>query len=237
MGEMNLTIAISGLHGTGKSTFAKSVAKEFGLRHVSVGELFRQMASEQHLSLTELSQEVEKRDAIDRLLDERTMEEIRKGSVVVDSLLASWMMKEHLTLKIYLSAPFETRISRIASRDETSYIEAEKATVLRERIERRRFKSLYSIDIDDLGHVDTLRETTGGMYISRSLGGVPGRTYSLRVVVHGTEYDAGDVDAGYFTVKNYDATGWPSTPGCLEDPDNCENNETVYKGSATNQRR
>ena len=50
----------------------------------------------------------------------------------------------------------------------------------------------------------------------------------------GTEYDAGDVDEGYFTVKVYDATGWPSKPGCLEDPDNCESNETVYKGSETN---
>ncbi|MCP4624224.1 MAG: hypothetical protein GY850_11910, partial [bacterium] len=28
----------------------------------------------------------------------------------------------------------------------------------------------------------------------------------------GTEYDAGDIDAEYFTVKTYDATGWPSTP-------------------------
>jgi len=49
----------------------------------------------------------------------------------------------------------------------------------------------------------------------------------------GTEYDAGDVDEGYFTVKVYDATGWPSKPGCIEDPDNCQNNETVYKGSTT----
>jgi hypothetical protein len=50
----------------------------------------------------------------------------------------------------------------------------------------------------------------------------------------GTEYDAGDVDEGYFTVKVFDATGWPSKPGCIEDPDNCESNETVFKGSAAN---
>jgi hypothetical protein len=43
---------------------------------------------------------------------------------------------------------------------------------------------------DDLGQIDTLREATSGMYISRSLSGIPGRTYSLRVIVHGTEYDA-----------------------------------------------
>lgn len=49
----------------------------------------------------------------------------------------------------------------------------------------------------------------------------------------GTEYDAGDVDSEYFTSKIFDATGWPSTPGCLEDSDCALNNPTVYKGSAT----
>ena len=50
----------------------------------------------------------------------------------------------------------------------------------------------------------------------------------------GTHYDAGDVDDEYFTVKVFDATGWPSVPGCVEDP-NCEqNNPAVNKGSATN---
>jgi hypothetical protein len=43
---------------------------------------------------------------------------------------------------------------------------------------------------DDIGNTDTLREAFSGTYKSTSLSGVPGRTYSLRVVVHGTEYDA-----------------------------------------------
>jgi hypothetical protein len=50
----------------------------------------------------------------------------------------------------------------------------------------------------------------------------------------GTHYDAGDVDNEYYTVKVFDATGWPSVPGCIEDPDCEQNNQTIYKGSATN---
>jgi len=50
----------------------------------------------------------------------------------------------------------------------------------------------------------------------------------------GTEYDADDIDAEHFTVKVFDATGWPSVPGCVGDPDCEQNNPTVYKGSSTN---
>jgi hypothetical protein len=48
----------------------------------------------------------------------------------------------------------------------------------------------------------------------------------------GMHYDAGDFDTEYFTVKVFDGTGWPSIPGCIEDPTNCEtNNAPVYKGA------
>lgn len=156
---MNLVIAISGLHGTGKSTYARKIAEELGLHHVSAGELFRQIAAERNLSLSELSHEAEKKDEFDRLLDERTKKEIEKGEVVVDGLLAGWMARGHDALKVYLSAPYEVRIGRIASRDGLSYAEAEKATALRESIERRRFKKLYGIDIDDLSIYDLVLNT------------------------------------------------------------------------------
>ena len=48
----------------------------------------------------------------------------------------------------------------------------------------------------------------------------------------GTDYNAEDVDQDYFTVRIFDGTGWPSYPGCLEDPEGCENGELVYKGSS-----
>ena len=147
---MGLAITISGLHGTGKSTYARTIAGAFKLRHVSAGELFRQIAAERKLSLTKLSREAEKDTTVDRLLDDRTKEEIKKGSVVIDGLLAGWMAKGCVALKVYLSTPHKVRIGRIARRDRVSYAEAERATVLRERIERRRFKRLYGIDIDDL---------------------------------------------------------------------------------------
>ena len=156
---MNLAVAVSGLHGTGKSTYAQKIAEEFELRHVSAGELFRQIAAERNLSLGELSHEAEEKDELDRLLDERTEKEFERGEVVVDGLLAGWMVRGRYVLKVYLSAPYEVRVRRIASRDGVPYDEAERTTALRESIERRRFKRFYGIDIDDLSIYDLVLNT------------------------------------------------------------------------------
>ncbi len=43
---------------------------------------------------------------------------------------------------------------------------------------------------DNAGNSDTLREAIGGTYYSSSPTGVPGRTYSLKVIANGKEYDA-----------------------------------------------
>ncbi len=43
---------------------------------------------------------------------------------------------------------------------------------------------------DDLGSRDTLRQINPGLYQSTHMQGVPGRTYTLRVVARGKEFDA-----------------------------------------------
>ena len=157
---MDLIITISGLHGTGKSTYTNVLACEFGLRHISAGELFRQIAAEKKCSLTELSQEAEKNDEIDYLIDERTKREIEKGKLVIDGLLAGWIAREYTSLKIYLTTPFTIRIGRIALRDGIDYSEAERVTVLRENIERQRFKRMYGFDISNLSIYDLVLNTS-----------------------------------------------------------------------------
>jgi hypothetical protein len=49
----------------------------------------------------------------------------------------------------------------------------------------------------------------------------------------GAPFNAGDFDSEYFTMKDYDAAGWPSVPGCIDDPDCAAHNAPVNKGSAT----
>lgn len=119
---------------------------EFGLRHISAGMIFRQIAAEKGITLEELSRIAVKDKRIDRLVDKRTVEEARKGSVVLDGHLAGWMAREYAGIKIFLVAPTNIRVQRIAKRDNLSTKEAERQLLTIERIERGRWKKFYKVD-------------------------------------------------------------------------------------------
>ena len=55
-----MIITISGLHGTGKTTAGKLVAKALGLNYYSTGQAFRDLAKEMEMNLQEFSRYVEK---------------------------------------------------------------------------------------------------------------------------------------------------------------------------------
>ena len=156
---MGLVITISGLHGTGKSTFARILSKKFKLRLVSAGELFRQIATKRRLTISELSKISYENKEIDEIIDERTRMEAKKGNVVLDGLLAGWMARDEANIKIYLTASESVRVERIARRDGITYDAARKATLLREELERIRFKRFYGIDIDDTSIYDLALNT------------------------------------------------------------------------------
>ncbi|MDQ1280217.1 MAG: CMP/dCMP kinase [Thermoproteota archaeon] len=150
---------MSGLHGTGKTTYARLLAEDFGLRHISAGELFRRIAKEKEMSLAEFSKLASKDPLVDKIIDDQTKKEAKEGNVVIDGLLASWVAGDLADIKVHLVAPEKIRITRIAKRDGIPYREAMKITLLRERIEKERFKRVYSIDIDDKSIYDLVLNT------------------------------------------------------------------------------
>jgi cytidylate kinase len=156
---MALTITISGLHGTGKSTYAKILSKYFRLRHISAGDLFRQIAKDKGISIIELSKIASISHEIDSLIDERTKKEAEIGNVIIEGLLAGWLAGSAASIKFHLVASEQIRIERIARRDKLSYDEARKATLLREMIEKERFKKVYKLNIDDYSIYDLVLNT------------------------------------------------------------------------------
>ena len=156
---MNLVITISGLHGTGKSTIARAISQVFHLRHISAGELFRQIAVKRGLTVSELSALSDADQSIDDLVDDRTRQEAKQGNVVLDGLLTGWLLKDEADIKIFFIAPEKVRIERIARREGISYHAAREATLLRERLERRRFNRFYGVDIRDLSIYDLVINT------------------------------------------------------------------------------
>lgn len=150
----NLVITISGLHGVGKSTIAKSISKEFNLRYISAGLLFRKIAKDKKLSLLELSEKAKASPEIDAIIDNMQKEEASKGRVIIDGLISSFICKDFANIKIYIKANLETRINRIAKRDGIFFEKALKETLERENNERERFKKFYGFDINDISIYD-----------------------------------------------------------------------------------
>ena len=144
-----MIIAISGLHGTGKSTIAKLLADKLGILYYSTGQAFRDLAKERNMSLEEYTSYVEKHPNVDKELDNKVVSMAKKGSIIIDSQLSGHLLKSIANFKIQLTCPLEVRVKRMASRDQTSYEEKLKETKIREKSELERFKKLYNIDLSD----------------------------------------------------------------------------------------
>lgn len=153
-----VTVAISGLHGTGKSTAAKAMAEKFDLKYVSAGQVFRKMAEERDMSLSEFSSYVEDHPEIDKEIDKRTAYEAKNDNVLIDARLGAWMAEE-ADIRILLKAPLDVRVNRISERDGRPREEIKEETISREKSEKNRFKELYGIDVDDHSMFDLVLDT------------------------------------------------------------------------------
>jgi CMP/dCMP kinase len=155
-----MIITVSGPHGTGKSTYAAKLASALGLRHISAGQLFRRMAKEKGFSLEKFGQLAAEDSTIDHMVDEETMREAEKGDLVVDGQLAGWVLREVADLRIYLTAPEDIRLKRIAERDKMNLEEAREQTFERERVQNERYKKHYGLRVDDRSIYQIILDTS-----------------------------------------------------------------------------
>lgn len=158
--KKGIIITVSGPHGTGKSTYARALAKALGLRYVCAGELFRELAREKALTLEAFSKYAANNPEVDKLIDERTREEAMARDVVIDAQLGAWLLKNEADVKLLLVASDEIRFKRIAGRDRLSFETAKRETLAREQIQRDRYMKYYGIDVTDQSIYD-LRIDTG----------------------------------------------------------------------------
>jgi cytidylate kinase len=152
--DTNLFITVSGPPGCGATTLCTQLAAAMSCPYVSGGDIFRDIAEERGMSLTQLSAKAQESDEIDRALDRHLREIAEQWGMankpfILESRLAGWIAGDRADLRIYLDAPDEVRKSRVSDREETA---AEMG--VREVGEAGRYESYYEIDSESVDFYD-----------------------------------------------------------------------------------
>ncbi len=149
---MPMTIAISGLPGSGTSTVARILSERLGVSLVSAGEIFRNMAEERGLTLEEFGDLATNDSEIDREIDRRQKEIATDArgagkDIILEGRLSAWMTEPDLAALI--TAPLDIRAARVARREGILAADAALGIAEREACEAGRYMEYYGIDLSD----------------------------------------------------------------------------------------
>jgi cytidylate kinase len=152
--HLGLTITVSGLSSSGKTTGAKAIVeylnKKYGLnlKYYSAGEIFREIAKKEGISLEEFTEKRE--DKIDIMADQKTLELAISGNVVLDGRLTGLIAGDWAEVRIFYNPPLEIRAKRYAEREGVDYETAIESVKRRDEADIKKYKILYGIDSEDL---------------------------------------------------------------------------------------
>jgi predicted cytidylate kinase len=159
------TVVINGDLGSGKSTVSALLAKRLGVRRISIGDLYREMAVQRGMTALELNLHAELDDKIDHYVDRLQSDIATSGErLVVDSRLAWHFFRD--ALKVHLitdpAVAAQRAFGRPAETAESYTSTAEAAQRLAERSEseRVRFIERYGVDKTRLRNYDLVCDTT-----------------------------------------------------------------------------
>jgi len=157
-----MRITISGPPGSGKTTVCNKLAAELSYDAVVFGRIFRDIAAERGLSLSELGDTAEKDRSIDELIDSRILQLARENdNMILESRLSAYMLTRHgiPAFRVYLDASSDVRIRRIGTRENETPEQTMKITAEREASEAKRYMMYYGIDINDTEIYDLIVNT------------------------------------------------------------------------------
>lgn len=145
-----MKVTISGLPGSGTTTASERLASRFGWPHINAGEEFRRHASVCGMTVDELNTYAEGNEEFDKQFGEH----LQKKAAVHDNLIFesryTGRQLDDMELRVWLGAPREVRVERIASREAIGVTEARRRVDAREESIRKRVDDFYdNIELDD----------------------------------------------------------------------------------------
>jgi cytidylate kinase len=165
------SLVISGPPAIGKTTISRGLAKEFGLKSLSGGDVLKDFAKEQGFK-TKGDDWWDTKDGMkflnqrkdnytfDKKVDEKLTEIFLKGNVVITSYTLPWLVKDGI--KIWLAGSQENSAKRMQVRDNMPISEALDIVKKRYQENKNLYKKLYGFDFgDDLTVFDIIIDTDG----------------------------------------------------------------------------
>ncbi len=158
----NIVITISGVPGAGTTTIGRLLSQRLNIKMVYIGEIFRELAKENKMTLEEYGMFADNNPEIDLKLDERQLKIGRAGNVILEGRLSAWMMKKYNidAFKILLTADLDTRIRRIMGRENKKFDQVKSEIETRENVELRRYNKIYKMSYLDESIYDLIIDTT-----------------------------------------------------------------------------
>ena len=163
------SIIITGPPAIGKTTIAKGLAKEFGLVHLSGGDILKELAEEigfetkgddwwdTQEGINFLSHR-QKNSEFDKNVDDKLKKLFSKGDVVITSYTLPWIVKGGV--KIWLAGSKENSTQRMITRDNLSKNDALEIVQKRYNENKVIYKTLYGFVFgEDLSVFDKIIET------------------------------------------------------------------------------
>lgn len=159
--DNKFSIVISGWPAVGKTTIARKLAEEFGLKMYNGGDILKMLAEEKGYSTrsddwwdtTEAKKFMEERKldpSFDNKVDKMLVGMVRKGGAIITSYTLPWIVKEDdYIIKIWLRGSSKNRADRMSNRDNISFQEAEKIIKIRDDQNKKIYYQLYKFNFGE----------------------------------------------------------------------------------------
>ncbi|HEQ78993.1 MAG TPA: AAA family ATPase [Euryarchaeota archaeon] len=142
-----MRISISGPPGSGKTTAARGVAKNLGLKLILTGNIFRAMAAERNMSLEDFGILALEDSSIDKELDKRVLKKFVDNTLLEGRLSGALAkINDIIAFKVYIDASVETRAVRVRYREGGELEAIINDIEERNRVENERYMSIYGVD-------------------------------------------------------------------------------------------
>lgn len=159
-----MIITISGDIGSGKSTVANLVAEKLKYKLYSTGSIFRSIAKEMNISLKELGELSKKTDKYDKQIDNFQKELGEKeDDFVLEGRLGFHFIPHSFKVCLRINVKEAAKCIIKDKRKDETYIDLNEALQHiknRRKSEKKRYKKLYNVDIENNSQFDLVINTT-----------------------------------------------------------------------------